>query len=191
MLTLLFLSLALVLSPGTQTITCPEPAARNQWVGFRKDVVIDSVEDPIIADIAVDSKYWLWVNGRMVDDKSCSTLWEGWGKGREGYGGGTVNHAWSGGPMIVIASEIFGIKPLAPGYAEFEITPVLSSLGDFAFSFTTVKGRIELSLCKKNRKIFWKFAVPYGTKAHVRLPGWDKARVYEGGRYTETIPLNN
>lgn len=129
--------------------------------------------------------------GRMVDDKSCSTLWEGWGKGREGFGGGTVNHAWSGGPMIVIASEIFGIKPLAPGYAEFEITPVLSSLGDFAFSFTTVKGRIELSLCKKNRKIFWKFAVPYGTKAHVRLPGWDKARVYEGGRYTEVVPLNN
>lgn len=129
--------------------------------------------------------------GKMVDYNACSTLWEGWGIGKEGFGGGTVNHAWSGGPMIVIASGIFGIKPLSPGYAEFEINPVLSSLGDFTFSFTTQKGRIELSLCRRNNKNFWKFAVPEGTIAHVRLPGWDKARIFGGGHYVQAIPVND
>ena len=33
----------------------------------------------------------------MVDNKEYSTLFEGWDIGEKGFGGGTVNHAWSGG----------------------------------------------------------------------------------------------
>ncbi len=49
------------------TLTCPgvEPAP-NQWIAFRKDVTLDAVPSEAPARIAVDSKYWLWVNGKMV-----------------------------------------------------------------------------------------------------------------------------
>ena len=37
----------------------------NRWAAFRKDFEVDSM--PIAkAKIAVDSKYWLWINGKMV-----------------------------------------------------------------------------------------------------------------------------
>jgi hypothetical protein len=42
----------------------------NTWIGFRKQVTIESVPDKAPTRIAVDSKYWLWVNGEQV-------VWEG------------------------------------------------------------------------------------------------------------------
>jgi hypothetical protein len=38
----------------------------NTWMCFRKGVNILKVPDKLIASIAVDSKYWLWVNGKKV-----------------------------------------------------------------------------------------------------------------------------
>ena len=51
-----------------KTITLPGlPAGeQNQWLAFRKDFSIDKVPSQAPARIAVDSKYWLWINGKMV-----------------------------------------------------------------------------------------------------------------------------
>ncbi|WP_460545043.1 alpha-L-rhamnosidase-related protein [Echinicola sediminis] len=38
----------------------------NTWVSFRKTVSISEVPDIVEAHIAVDSKFWLWINGEMV-----------------------------------------------------------------------------------------------------------------------------
>lgn len=38
----------------------------NTWQMFRKQVHVDRVPQGLKAKIAVDSKYWLWVNGKMV-----------------------------------------------------------------------------------------------------------------------------
>ena len=38
----------------------------NTWVAFRKEVVVSSVPQKVIANIAVDSKYWLYINGQLV-----------------------------------------------------------------------------------------------------------------------------
>lgn len=38
----------------------------NSWHAFRKQVTIESVPQQAIARIAVDSKYWLWINGERV-----------------------------------------------------------------------------------------------------------------------------
>ena len=43
-----------------------ETPAVNQWSCFRKVVHLDSVPKQAVARIAVDSKYWLWVNGELV-----------------------------------------------------------------------------------------------------------------------------
>lgn len=38
----------------------------NTWMCFRKEANLSSVPNKLIASIAVDSKYWLWINGKMV-----------------------------------------------------------------------------------------------------------------------------
>lgn len=38
----------------------------NSWLAFRKKVEIGEVPSTLVARIAADSKYWLWINGEMV-----------------------------------------------------------------------------------------------------------------------------
>src|ERR1035437_5721139 len=38
----------------------------NQWVCFRKRFTLDKQPESATARLAVDSKYWLWVNGKLV-----------------------------------------------------------------------------------------------------------------------------
>ncbi|WP_194842445.1 alpha-L-rhamnosidase N-terminal domain-containing protein [Endozoicomonas sp. OPT23] len=40
--------------------------ADNQWAAFRKQINLDQKPDSAIIKVAVDSKYWLWVNGQLV-----------------------------------------------------------------------------------------------------------------------------
>lgn len=38
----------------------------NTWVAFRKSFDLNEVPNEALAKIAVDTKYWLWINGEMV-----------------------------------------------------------------------------------------------------------------------------
>ena len=116
----------------------------------------------------------------MVNDPERSTLFEGWDIGNPKYGGGTTNHAWSGGPLTVIASEICGIRPLKPGFTEFEIAPVIAGegksltrdklLGNWSISFPTVSGTISVSYRTASGRSTMKISVPEGTSARLVLP---------------------
>ncbi|MBT3361727.1 MAG: glycoside hydrolase [Rhodospirillales bacterium] len=43
-----------------------EDSAVNTWLAYRTGVELDSVPKEVIANIACDSKYWLWINGEMA-----------------------------------------------------------------------------------------------------------------------------
>ena len=38
----------------------------NSWLNFQTEIALDKVPGKAVAKIAVDSKYWMWVNGEMV-----------------------------------------------------------------------------------------------------------------------------
>lgn len=38
----------------------------NTWMAFRKNILLEQQPKSAIVNIAVDSKYWLWINGEMV-----------------------------------------------------------------------------------------------------------------------------
>lgn len=38
----------------------------NTWLGFRTHKTIEAVPQSVVARIAADSKYWLWINGELV-----------------------------------------------------------------------------------------------------------------------------
>jgi len=51
---------------AAQWIWQQEDGPSNAWVSFRKAVQIDELPDVAEANIAVDSKFWLWINGELV-----------------------------------------------------------------------------------------------------------------------------
>lgn len=106
----------------------------------------------------------------MVNDSIRTTLYEGWGIGAKGYGGGTTNHAWSGGAQIVIARQLFGIQPLEAGYKTFLIEPQPASFSSACISIPSIKGNIDVAFTNTKEGFRMKVQVPKGSIAIVRLP---------------------
>lgn len=51
---------------NAQWIWQQENGPSNTWMSFRKTVTLDEVPEVVEANISVDSKFWLWINGEMV-----------------------------------------------------------------------------------------------------------------------------
>lgn len=106
----------------------------------------------------------------MVEHPDYTTLFEGWGIGEKGYGGGTTNHAWSGGAQIVIGEYLFGIKPLEAGYKTFLVEPCPATFTSATIDIPTVKGNIHSSFENNAGGFAMKLIVPAGATAIVSIP---------------------
>jgi len=69
-----------------------------------------------------------------------STLWEFWNSWQ-----GTMNHAWSGGPLVIMSKHFAGITPLEAGYEIVEINPQYSISSNLNCTVPSVKGLITLN----------------------------------------------
>ncbi len=76
-------------------------------------------------------------------ESGCTTVWELFKRSE-----GTDNHGWSAGPLLVLSSEIAGIKPTKAGYESYEIKPenVLDSMN---VTVSTGKGDISVKYVKE------------------------------------------
>ncbi len=106
----------------------------------------------------------------MVNNDYFTTLFEGWGIGREGFGGGTVNHAWSGGGLTVLSSRLCGIRPLTPGYKTFLVAPQPGNVREASAKVASVQGNIFAGYKIKDDRFYLDVVVPNGTTACVKLP---------------------
>ena len=108
---------------------------------------------------------------RKMIESPYTTLWEGWGIGSEGYGGGSYNHAWSGGPLTIMSQYIAGIETIEPAFKRFRVEP---HLGNLSFVKTTVplsgQRRILLDVFKDAKEMRIDLSVPEGTEAELQLP---------------------
>lgn len=112
--------------------------------------------------------------GEMVNHPDYTTLFEGWEIGSSKYGGGTTNHAWSGGAITVIGAELCGIKPIEPGYKKFEVRPQPAGLSAMSLAFPTVRGEVSYSHKVVGEDLKFTITVPKGTKAHFVYNDVDK-----------------
>ena len=117
-----------------------------------------------------------------------STLWEHWRRAL-----GTLNHAWSGGPLVIMSKHFAGVKPLKPGYEEFLVRPQTTLLRKMECVVPTVKGYIRLSCEKKAGALTLDVRVPGKAKAVVCVPYRDgqtvklgSEAIYENGQF---LPL--
>ena len=111
-----------------------------------------------------------------------TTLFEWWGIGAEGFGGGTINHAWSGGPLTILSQKLCGIEPLAPGFKQFRVAPQLGSLNKASAVVPTLYGDIRVDIRQQDHKLGIQVVVPQGTTAVVALPG-SKEKVLSPGTH--------
>lgn len=122
----------------------------------------------------------------MTEDPEHSTLHEGWDPNV--MGGGSFNHAWSGGMLNVTAEWICGVRPVVPGWSEFEICPC-PVLEECSIEIPTVKGLVKSSYTDDSESFKLEFTVPEGTKAKVTLPEQDYASISLNGKAYESSQL--
>ena len=120
----------------------------------------------------------------MLSYKDYTTLFEGWGVGAEGFGGGTINHAWSGGPLTLLSQKVCGIEPTSPGFRTFRIKPQMGSLTEASASVPTHHGDIKVKLRKSGRTILMEIQVPEQTSAEVVSP---KGKIQQIGSGTYNL----
>lgn len=108
--------------------------------------------------------------GSMVNNPDYATLFEGWGIGAEGYGGGTTNHAWSGGSLTILSQYLCGIAPIEPGYKLFQIIPNPGSVKVASATVQSVKGIIKSSFENTDKCFKLTASIPNGTEAIIGIP---------------------
>ena len=94
-----------------------------------------------------------------------STLWEFWDEWQ-----GTKNHAWSGGPLVIMSKHFAGITPLNAGYEKVEIAPQYTLSDSMNCTVPSVKGLITLNYAKADSEYVIDLTLPKSMKAVLYVP---------------------
>lgn len=116
----------------------------------------------------------------MVDSKDHTTLFEGWGMGRNGYGGGSTNHAWSGGGLTILAQYVCGLYPLEPAWKKFMVKPDLAGLEFAETGNETMAGKVAVKVTKTKGGMDIELTVPEDSEAVVYIPVKEKTVIING-----------
>ena len=122
--------------------------------------------------------------GPMIADPLHSTLYEGWEEG--GYGGGSTNHAWSGGMLTVIAENVCGVRPLEAGWKSFEVCPD-PVIPECDILIPSVQGKIHSAFVDTPDEFTLKLSVPAGTKAVVKVPAKPSGEILVNGKTVNMV----
>ena len=112
-----------------------------------------------------------------------STLWENW----DMYWG-TKNHAWSGGPLVIMSRHFAGISPIGAGYEGVEINPQYNLSDSLTCTVPSVRGLITLSYKKINDGYTINLTIPQDMEAKLYIPEGatviiNSATYYQNGAY--------
>ncbi len=84
--------------------------------------------------------------------------------------GGSNNHAWSGGPLILLSRYGTGVAPLTPGFDVYTVFPQEGNLNYVKSVTPSVKGNIEVEINKDSLHYQLKLISPEKTKVIVGIP---------------------
>lgn len=106
----------------------------------------------------------------MIDHPEHTTLFEGWMNDGKVFLGGTVNHAWSGGPVTLMGEFVCGVTPLEAGWKLFKIDPQPASVAEASITVPSVAGDIVSSYKKSDSTFELDVVVPEHTVGMIYLP---------------------
>ena len=112
-----------------------------------------------------------------------STLWEFWDAWQ-----GTKNHAWSGGPLVIMSKHFAGISPASAGYESVKIDPQYTLSDSMSCTVPSVKGIITLDYEKISGKFVISLTIPQNMKTVLYVPNGATVNVnsqpyYQNGEY--------
>ena len=119
--------------------------------------------------------------GMMYEDYS--TLWEFWDEWQ-----GTKNHAWSGGPLVIMSKHFAGITPIEAGYKKVKIQPQYTLSDSMNCTVPSVKGLITLDYEKVSGDYIIDLTLPEGLKVVLYVPKGAVVNInsepfYQNGEY--------
>ena len=133
------------------------------------------------------------IKDRYLDmvNEDYSTLWEFWEAWR-----GTKNHAWSGGPLVIMSKHFAGVTPLEAGYEKVQINPQYTMSDSLSCTVPSVKGLISLNYKKTADGYDINLTVPQGMDAVLYVPKGASVTVnsvayYENGEPVNVVQLDN
>ena len=126
----------------------------------------------------------------MVNE-NYSTLWEFWNSWQ-----GTMNHAWSGGPLVIMSKYFAGIAPLEAGYKSVKIDPQYNLSDRLNCTVPSVKGLITLDYRQSEGKYTINLTVPQGVNTVLHAPegaciNINSKPFYNDGKYVSNNMKNN
>jgi hypothetical protein len=112
-----------------------------------------------------------------------STLWEFWDSWR-----GTKNHAWSGGPLVIMSKHFAGVAPIEAGYEKVKIDPQYTLSDSMNCTVPSVKGLITVDYEKTEKIYNINLTLPQDMKALFYVPSGAEVNVnskeyYRNGEY--------
>lgn len=112
-----------------------------------------------------------------------STLWEFWESWQ-----GTKNHAWSGGPLVIMSKHFAGISPIEAGYKTVKIDPQYNLSDKMSCTVPSVKGLISLNFEKNSDTCNISITLPNDMKAVLYVPTNATVKInselyYQNGEY--------
>ncbi len=144
---------------------------------YMEKYVLESLflmDDPAAALARMQLRY------QEMVDSPLTTLWELFGTG------GTLNHAWSGGPLTLMSQYVAGIAPTSPGFATYHVKPQMGPLQQAGAVVPTVRGNIRAGIVRGAGQFTLTLTSPAGTKATVGLPVRGAVRI--NGQPADAVP---
>jgi len=142
------------------------------------DGLYDAGEDEYALSILTSTSDRSWWN--MIRSGSTITLeaWDMKYKPNSDW-----NHAWGAAPANIITRQLWGIKPIIPGYGRAEIHPQLAGLTSSKIVVPTIKGQITGEFQKKSDNDYlFTFNIPEGMVAEFVFSPGEKNLVKVNGK---------
>lgn len=101
----------------------------------------------------------------MVDDTNCTTLYELWTTK-----GGSLNHAWTGGPLTLLYKYVVGIAPEEAGFEKYHVFPQEGELNNINATVPTLYGNIHVFIQKNSKSYKLNLESPKNTQGIIGIP---------------------
>jgi alpha-L-rhamnosidase len=99
--------------------------------------------------------------------------------------GDSMSHGWGANVLVEIQRALLGLRPAAPGWAAFDVSPPFSGLTWVQGTVPTPRGAISVRWregAHDAAALALDVTVPAGARATIRIPARAASDVTEGGR---------
>lgn len=129
--------------------------------------------DALAGSLLLNEDYPGWLYQVKLGATTMWERWDGWTpeRGFQDVGMNSFNHYAFGSVGDALYRFVTGISPLDPGYATIQLAPrPIPNLDHAAASYDSLRGTIRSSYQKHSDRTEFRFSVPPGTRAVIRLP---------------------